>query len=77
MTAATARKSLATLALLACLTAVTGAAFVAVHFTQWDGLSLLLGLVLIVLVIVCIRVLLDALENWVERADGDDTGDRS
>lgn len=77
MTVVTARKSLATLALLACLMAVTSAAFVAVHFAQWDGLSLVLAMVLIVLVIVCIRVLLDALENWVERAEHHDGGDQS
>ena len=74
MTAVTARKSLATLALLACLTAVTGTAFVAVHFTQWDELSLVLGAALVALVVVCIGVLLDALENRVERAGHDDAG---
>jgi len=75
MTVVRSRKSLAALAVLACLTAVTGAAFVGIHFTQWDEFSLLLGAVLLVLVVICIKVLLDALENWVDPAGHDDTGD--
>jgi hypothetical protein len=67
----TARRSLAALVVLACITIVTGAAFIAVTYAEWDWLSTLLGSVVILLVILCVRLVLDALENWINRADDD------
>jgi len=76
MTAATARRSLASLAILACVTIVTGAAFVAVTYARWDWLSALLGGVVIVLLVLCVRLVLDALESWLDRAEGDEGAHR-
>jgi uncharacterized membrane protein len=72
------KKSLASLVLLAvlvCLTGVTGAALVAVQYTEWDWLSLLLGAVLILLVTALVWVVLDAVDNWIDRAERQRTGD--
>lgn len=67
---ARARRSIATLAILACVTLVTGAAFVAATYAEWNWLSLGLGCVVAVLLVVCIDLLIDALERWLDRADG-------
>jgi len=76
MTATSARTSLASLAILVCVTLVTAAAFIAVTYAEWDWLSALLGSVVIILLVVCVRLMLDALEIWLDRAEGEGDGSK-
>jgi len=70
MTTATARKSLATLAILACVTLVSGAAFVAVTFAIWNWVSVAIACLVAVLLVFAIGLLLDVLDHWLDGADG-------
>lgn len=74
MTATSARTSLASLAILGCVTLVTGVAFVAVTYAEWDWLSALLGSVAIILLVISVRLMLDAIEAWLDRAEGEGDG---
>lgn len=65
----TGRRSLATLAILGCITILTAAVFIAVTYTQWDWLSTLLGALSAVLLVMCVRGLLDALDTWLDRPE--------
>lgn len=71
MTTSTKHNSLASLAVLSCITLLTGAAFVAITYTEWDWLSALLGVAVIVLVVLCVRLVLDVVEEWLDRAEDD------
>ena len=71
MGAAAAGRSLVTLAVLASVTAVTGAAFIAVTYTEWNWLSASLGAVVTVLVVICVYLALEALENWQDARERD------
>jgi peptidoglycan/LPS O-acetylase OafA/YrhL len=68
MTAIT-KGSLAALALLAGVTLLAIAAFVAVSYTTWGWLSTLLGVVAVVLLVLCVRRGLDLLDRWLDRPD--------
>ena len=69
ISATTVRRSLATVAILACLAATTGAALVAARYILWHWRSGLLGAVVVVLAVVGIGLMLDALEKWIEGAE--------
>jgi hypothetical protein len=72
MTEGTRRTSLATLAVfivLACLGSATGIALVAVQYTRWDWLTGLLGAVLSLLFTAVIWLILDAVDQWIDRLE--------
>lgn len=77
MTTASKRRSLATLAILASVGLVTGGAFFAVTYTQWNWLSVLLGCVAIAVLVACLELLISTLESWLDRAyDAADDAER-
>lgn len=79
MRAIAARSWLAALGLLAvlgCLIGVTGMALFAVQHTQWDWLSLLLGAALILLITVLIWLVLDGVDDWIDRAECKRAGEK-
>lgn len=69
MTTATARRSLATLVIVACMTVGTGVAFVVMSYAKWNWLSVVLGGAMAVLLVICVGVLISALEDWLDRAE--------
>lgn len=76
MSESTGRRSLATLAILGCVTILTAAAFIAVTYAQWDWLSTLLGMASVVVLILCVSKLLDALDTWLDRPERRDPRER-
>lgn len=63
------RRSLATLAILGCITILTAGAFVAVTYARWGWMSMVLGMVSMVPLVLSVRALLDALDAWLDRPD--------
>ena len=71
MTDFSARKSLASLAVLACTAILAVAASLGVAYAHWDWLSTFLAAFLIVVCVIGVRLLLGALDEWMGRADRD------
>lgn len=64
-----ARRALATLAVVACLAATTGAALLATRYLSWNWLSLVLAAGAGIAAVLAIGRGLDRLEAWVERSE--------
>lgn len=75
MTAKGARTSLATLAVVAGVTALAAATFFIVSHAERHILPAVLACVVAVPAVLCVRVLLDALERWTHGADSEAGGE--
>lgn len=61
-------RPLAAVLIVACVTLLTGGAFVLLSTAAPGWLSGLVGVALFVLVVFCVRVLLGVLEQWMDRS---------
>jgi len=70
MIPASMRRALTSLAIAVILAAVTAAVVLAARYSHWDLASALVAAVLVALAVVVIGRVLDALEDWIEQAEG-------
>lgn len=68
---AVARRTLATLVILGCLATLTVVAMVAARYLHWNWAAWILAAGTVVLSVVGLRLMLDALDQWVEGPEND------